>query len=117
MAFDLKAFRAKASSDERNGMSMGDQPCYCGDDMKLAADEIERLRGMIDQTKDNALLPDCDHLFCPQCSGEVTIDYDIAYCWDCPNGDSGEAEPTPPLPLSLTGCFSTQAAAEAAGDE
>ncbi len=106
MGFDLKEFRELAEADSLNGI---DWPMPdVGDELREAADEIDRLRRMIDQTADGELLPDCEKLFCPRCAGEVKIEYDTCYCWNCSNPDSGEAEPSPPLPLSLTACYSTK---------
>lgn len=84
--------------------------CY----VRALAAEVKRLRAMIEQTADGALVPDCDRMFCPKCGSEVRLEYDLAYCDECPNPDSGEAYPTPPLPLSFGSCYSTREAAEAA---
>lgn len=71
--------------------------------------EIERLRQMIDQTADGVLVPDCIDMFCPKCTGELRVEYDVAYCDSCVN-PSGYNEP--PLPLLFSMCYSTRDAAE-----
>ena len=81
-----------------------------------AADEVERIRNMIDQTADGVLLPDCEKLFCPHCTNEVDRDFDwfLAACNTCMNPDTGQAESTERLPLAFTSCYSTKKAAEMA---
>ncbi len=75
--------------------------------------EIKRLREMIDQSADSKLLPDCEHLFYPNCAREVRQENDLCYCEHCPNPDSGEAEPSPPLPLMYSSCYASSEAAKA----
>lgn len=81
------------------------------------AGEVGRLRSMIEQTADGVLVPDCDHLFCPKCAGEVRREYHECYCGTCPNHETGEAYPTPPLPLLYVHCCSTAEAAIKAREE
>jgi hypothetical protein len=74
-----------------------------------AADELDRLREMIEQTADGVLLPDTDRLFCPKCTGEVRQEHVNAYCDSCVNPDGYDQ---PPLPLFYSMCFSTREAAQ-----
>ena len=79
--------------------------------------ENARLRGMIDQTADGALVPDCEEMYCPKCCGPLRLEYDIAYCDSCVNPDDGGSENRPPLPLLFSSCYSRREAAKAARDE
>lgn len=82
-------------------------------DLRLIVDsqaaEIERLRGMIDQTADGVLVPDTNDLFCPNCGNVVRQEYDICYCDWCANPDDyGQ----PPLPLFYSACYADQSKIE-----
>lgn len=75
--------------------------------------EIERLRSMIDQTADGALVPECPSLYCPRCGDVVYWDHVICSCYDC-----AELNFTDGLPMGyrFDQCFSTPGAAKAARD-
>lgn len=79
--------------------------------------EVERLRDIIGTTEDGALIPDCEHFFCPKCCNELeNLDmvFNTGSCWHCGNPDSfGE----PPLGLFLSSCYSTQQAARTAKEK
>jgi len=79
--------------------------------------EIKRLRTLIDQTADGALVPDCEELYCSKCAQPVRETYDLCYCDHCHNPDSGSPYPSTPLPLSYGECYSTEAAVEATRNE
>ena len=80
-------------------------------EMIVARDaEIERLRGMIDQTADGKLLPDCEKLYCAECGAEVRVIIDVAYCENCKPDEHGNW----PVPYFLASCYSTPEAARAA---
>jgi hypothetical protein len=81
---------------------------------KMLLDEIDRLRAMIEQTADDVLVPDCDRMFCPKCTGELRLEYDLAYCDSCVNPDGYDK---PPLPLLFACCYSTRQAAIDARDK
>ena len=47
------------------------------------AEEVERLRSLIDQTADGALLPDCKDLYCPKCAAKTRVVRHRACCDEC----------------------------------
>lgn len=48
----------------------------------------------LDKTADGEFVATCDKLYCPQCGGETEgHDTWCAYCWNCPNPDSGNEIP------------------------
>lgn len=97
--------------------SLGVYASQSSQDRAILAGEVTRLREMIEQTADGALVPDCDHLFCPHCGNEVRREPFLNYCDNCLNHDTGEAYPGPPLPLVSSCCYATQEAAIKAREE
>jgi len=83
-------------------------------EVRVVRAENKRLRALIDQTADGTLVPDCEQMFCPRCLGKLRLEYDIAYCDNCPNPDGCDK---PPLPLLFSQCYSTRETATAAGGE
>ena len=65
--------------------------------------EVKKLRGFIDKTTDDKLVPEVEHFFCPKCNYEVRQEYNMCYCDECSNPDSNNC---PPLPLFYTQCSS-----------